>query len=585
MSTIPVNTLISVTPSVLQASGQALALNGLILSEYAYLPFGAPVSFPTYASVAAYFGATSLEAEMAQVYFSGFTTATMLPTALLFSRYPVSPIAAFIIGGTQASLTTLANLNAIKGSLTLTIDGTVYTSSADVSTVFATATSPSSAASSLTSLFTFTSGATGTTITWSSQYNAFVVTTPTGTGLNTVAYASGSATTASASSGGTCTLTAGSPGVMTLVSAPTSGTITLGSTLSATGVTGSVVISALASGVLNTPGSTYTLTGGTTSLEATTISFSTSGIPIALSQATGATLSQGSANVDPVTFMDTLQNYNSDWAAFTSAFEPSLTLKEGFAQWVNGTDLEFLYVCYDTDITATENPSNFIGFGNYLTVNETNGVCVVYKDPLVAAFVLGMAASTNYNAINGRISYAYRTGSGITPSVTDAISAANLITNGYNYYGAYATAAQPYNIFYNGQVSGEFNWVDSYVNQIWLNSNLQLALITLFTSANSLPYNNIGYGLIKAACQSILTQAVSNGVISKGVSLSSTQAALVNSQAGTNIANTLYSAGYYLQILDATATSRGNRTTPPCTLWYMDGGSINTLTLASIDIE
>ena len=80
-------------------------------------------------------------------------------------------------------------------------------------------------------------------------------------------------------SGGTCTLTAGSPGVMTLVTAPTIGSVNLGSTLVATGVTGSVVISALASGVLNAPGSTYTLTGGSTILEASAEAFTTTGTP------------------------------------------------------------------------------------------------------------------------------------------------------------------------------------------------------------------------------------------------------------------------------------------------------------------
>jgi len=88
-----------------------------------------------------------------------------------------------------------------------------------------------------------------------------------------VAYPTGSC------SGGTCTLTAGSPGVMTLVTPPTFGAVSLGSQLTATGVTGPTTISALASGVLNQAGSTYTLTGGSTILESTAEAFTTSGTP------------------------------------------------------------------------------------------------------------------------------------------------------------------------------------------------------------------------------------------------------------------------------------------------------------------
>jgi hypothetical protein len=80
-------------------------------------------------------------------------------------------------------------------------------------------------------------------------------------------------------SGGTCTLTAGSPGLMTLVTPPTSGAVSIGATLNATGVTGPTTIASLASGVLNAPGSTYTLAGGSTILESTAEGFSCSGNP------------------------------------------------------------------------------------------------------------------------------------------------------------------------------------------------------------------------------------------------------------------------------------------------------------------
>ena len=67
--------------------------------------------------------------------------------------------------------------------------------------------------------------------------------------------------------------------------------------------------------------------------------------------------------------------------------------------------------------------------------------------------------------------------------------------------------------------------------------------------------------------------------------LSASQAAQVNNAAGVKIDNVLTTRGWYLQILPATAQVRSQRGSPPMTLWYMDGGSVQQITLASIVIQ
>jgi hypothetical protein len=47
----------------------------------------------------------------------------------------------------------------------------------------------------------------------------------------------------------------------------------------------------------------------------------------------------------------------------------------------------------------------------------------------------------------------------------------------------------------------------------------------------------------------------------------------------------LSTTGYYLQILDPGAIVRGGRGSPKCTLWYTDGGSVQKINLASIDVQ
>ena len=131
----------------------------------------------------------------------------------------------------------------------------------------------------------------------------------------------------------------------------------------------------------------------------------------------------------------------------------------------------------------------------------------------------------------------------------------------------------------------DFAWLDSYINQIYLNSQLQLALMTLLTSVNSVPYNARGYGLIHAACQDPIDQAVNFGSIQSGVTLSALQAAEVNNAAGVTIDTILSQRGWYLQVKDPGTQVRGQRGTPQCTFWYVDGGSVNSITLASIVIQ
>ena len=170
-------------------------------------------------------------------------------------------------------------------------------------------------------------------------------------------------------------------------------------------------------------------------------------------------------------------------------------------------------------------------------------------------------------------------------SVTDGATAANLKTNGYNYYGYVATAADSFQFMMDGVVSGDFDYIDSYINQIRLNSQFQLALINLLIASTSIPYNDAGYSLIEAACMDPINEALNFGSMRPGVPLSAQQIALVNAAAGVKIDTILSSRGWYLQILPATAQVRAVRGTPPIKFWYMDSGSVQYIEMASIAIQ
>ena len=501
MPAIPASFDVTVTPSVISAGGSALALNGLMLTNGTRVPIGSVLSFPASSSVASYFGASSVEAQAAAIYFSGYDNSTVKPGALLIAQYPTVAVSAYLRGGSLAGLT-LAQLVLLTGTLSVTNDGTVHTSAAISLT---SATSFSNAATIIQAAFT----APAFTVTFDSVASAFVF--------------------------------------------------------------------------------TDTLTGATSTMTFATGTLATG---LALTAATGAVLSQGSAIATPTPFMNAITNSTQNWATFFTTFDPDLgagnTVKLAFAAWTNAQIDRFAYACWDTDITPTLSTAATTSMGYLIGSNGTNsnGTVMIYgTDWTKAAFFSGATAAIDFSQFNGRITYKYKSQGGLTAEVTSQTVAANLIANGYNYYGIEATANQNFTFFAPGTISGQFQWADSYVNQIWLNNALQLAAMVLLTQLKSIPYNAAGYALMRQAWGDPITQAVNFGAIRAGVPLSLLQAANVNNAAGVPIDSLLSSAGYYLQILPATAQVRGARGTPPCTLWYMDGGSVHHINLASIEVQ
>ena len=67
--------------------------------------------------------------------------------------------------------------------------------------------------------------------------------------------------------------------------------------------------------------------------------------------------------------------------------------------------------------------------------------------------------------------------------------------------------------------------------------------------------------------------------------ISSTQIAEVNTAAGANIAPTLQTQGYYLQVNQQSAIVRGNRGPWAITLWFLDRGSVQSISLSSVAVE
>jgi hypothetical protein len=645
MSTIPASAIVQVNPSVLSAGGSGLDLSGLCLDNGTRTPIGTVPSFPSAPAVGAYYGLASVHYANALIYFAGFQGSNIKPGALLFAQYNQNAVPAYIRGGATAALS-LTALQVLSGTLIVTVEGVQKTSGA---ITLSAATSPANAATIITTAFGAYDGvtsaattiATGTTTSVTGSITGYTLTvTAVGSGalvvggvLSGTGVTTGTAITAqlTGTTGGIGTYTVSlnqtttsttitqSYGLMT-VAAMSSGTLYVGSVISGGTTAAGTTITALGTGT--GAAGTYITSGGAQTVSATTISSGpltctydsvsgnfvlTGGTPgaagtigyctgtlataLSMTSATGAALSQGAAPATPAAFMAGIVAQTTNWATFFTLFDPDNGYgnvnKQAFANWDGLQNSEFAYVAWDLDITPTQSNAATNSLGYILKNNSTSGTICVY-DPNntgLAAFTSGSIASIDFTQLNGRSTLAFKSQSGFTSTVSSQTVSSNLIANGYNFYGSYATANQGFQFFNPGQISGQFQWADSYVNQIWMNSAFQLVLMTLLTSVKSIPYNSQGYALIRAALSTVITQAGNFGVFQPGVQLSALQIAEVNTAAGTPIDAILFSQGYYLQILPATAQVRGARGSPPMTFWYMDGGSVQSMNLASVEAQ
>jgi hypothetical protein len=495
--TLPASTFVSVVPSVLAAGAPPLSMSGLLVTQDQSIPIGTVKSFPNAAAVSSWFGPGSNQAAFANVYFGGYTGCTQLPGSLLMAQFNAAAISGYNRGGSVAALT-LAQIQALNGTITILIDGVSHVSSA---INLSSASSFTTAASLIQTGLQSGTPTTTATVTYDALRTAFVITSSTTGGSSSVGYG-------------------------------------------------------------------------------TDVSLSPS---LYFTAAAGATLAAGSAINTPASAMALAVAATTNWAAFTTDFMPTLLQMEGFASWVTTQNQAYLYVPYDNTAAVLTGP-DAASLG--VITAAYNGVACIYNPSgLIAAFVLGAIASINFQAVGGRITLAYKGQAGLVPDITSLTAYQNAIANHYSAYVSVASATEQFQFFQNGQVSGNWLWIDSYINQIYFSGAFQGALLTLLASVNSIPYTTQGFANIAAALQPVINQMLSFGAAVAGGTLSGSQSAEVNAATGLNATQAIQNNGYFLSITAPSAGVQSARGTPVIVYYYFDGESVQTISMGTIDVE
>ncbi len=297
----------------------------------------------------------------------------------------------------------------------------------------------------------------------------------------------------------------------------------------------------------------------------------------------GAVLSAGMDALTVNEQMTAIRARTENWVSFTTAWEADTTEIMEWAVWANA-NYGWLYTAYTTN-PATALADSSVDPASMLKDAGYDHTTIVYGDLAYASFIMGTVASIAWQRVNGAITAAFKKQSGLAAWVVDEGTAAILESKNCNYFGNFATRNAEFVFLYPGKLSAsDYGFIDPYVNSVWLNNRLQVALMDGITSAGRVPYNTRGYTMIRAWMMDPVNEARNNGVIEPGVVLSERQKSEVMNEAGLDISNELMTQGYYRQVLDPGAAVRAQRGSPVVSLWYTYGGAVQKIEVASTAI-
>ena len=277
--------------------------------------------------------------------------------------------------------------------------------------------------------------------------------------------------------------------------------------------------------------------------------------------------------------MKNLTNRFTNFVTFTTLAEASDADALELAQWATtnyNAGVLYLYVCWDS-ASANLDPNNTAVIAEQLKAENVGATCVCYPSYEMASFIMGVTASIAWDQANSTITYAFKHLSGFGANVDKTSDANALDAHNVNYMGNFATRNDNFVLSYNGSMMGDWDWIDTYINAVWLCNALQVQLMAMFKTANRIPYNESGYAKIRSNCKDVINRAINNGVIDLGVNISDAQKSELTTLLGADYSDEIKNNGYYLQIVDATASIRQARKTPSINLVYTYGGAVHKL--------
>lgn len=326
----------------------------------------------------------------------------------------------------------------------------------------------------------------------------------------------------------------------------------------------------------STTQSFYLMAGTQEQAEISVLTDSGSGVflggMLGLDETSVPVVSQGVAAQTYSEMLSASLNTSNNYGTFAFVTAPSFEGETEIAQWTSSQNqIGGMYI-QRTPITQADTlqdaVKDFDGVGLIVDSFATDSMAW-----LVPAVV---AASTNYNRVNGTQNYMYKTLAGVTPSVTTDAQYDSLVAKKLNFYGSTQQAGTPVSFFQPGMLQGSIDDMGVYMNELWLKDAITVEFLNYMLSVAKWPANASGRAIGDGLIQGVINVAKANGTILQAKELTSTQKAYITSLTDDGDAwRDVYAEGYKLISQVVSVTTGGvEHYEYQYTLIYSKGDSI-----------
>lgn len=222
---------------------------------------------------------------------------------------------------------------------------------------------------------------------------------------------------------------------------------------------------------------------------------------------------------------------------------------EAVATWNVAQNVAFVFLLGVFAADAATYNSALIGYGGTALTLVPDALTAGQYPEMVPGIIL---AATNYNRRNSVQNYMFQQFPTLTPTVTATSDSNAYDALRINYIGRTQTAGQNIDFYQRGYLcGGATDPLDMgvYANEMWLKDAIAASVMTLLLSVAKISANTQGRAQLLAQIQSVIQQALNNGVISVGKTLTVTQRQYIDSLTGIEGSwHNVQSIGYWIDL-------------------------------------
>lgn len=257
-------------------------------------------------------------------------------------------------------------------------------------------------------------------------------------------------------------------------------------------------------------------------------------------------LSVGVDAETPVEAMARVDALSDNFGSFM--FLDTLTNEEivDVADWNKTKNYKYLY----SVSTTVANASTLAGLlegstGTILTLDNATPALVEFMP-------MSLFAATNYGRPNSVKNFMYQKFDSEVATVTTDTDSDAYDALKVNYLGATQQAGQSI-AFYQDGVMQDAGDVSPYCNEIWLKDAISTEFLNLLLALEMIPANETGAAIATNTIQTIIEEALRNGTIQAGKTLTNVQKAYITQVSGSEDAwRDVQSIGYWLYVVITT---------------------------------